>query len=210
MEFKDFRVFWDGHASVRVADNGFTVAVDPFSSSFTDYEADIVLVTHRDVGHYDVDALEEVQGERTVFVFPHSFDDVPFKDAEFLKAGETIDIYGVEIEAVHMYNDEHVRGEGRGYRFSMADKSFYVAGDTGLTEEMRDLENRVDLAFLPVEGEYTMDVQEAVRAAVRVKPGIAVPYHYGEPFFAEKEMNAQEFKAELEDRNIKCRILDRE
>ena len=210
VDFEGFDIRWDGHASVHVSDNGFTVAVDPFSRSNTDFEADIVLVTHSDIGHFDRDALMEVKSDKTVFVFPESFDDVELRDSEFLKEGETVDIYGVEIEGVPMYNEEHVRGEGIGYRFTMKNTSFYVAGDTGLTEEMRDLENRVDLAFLPIEGEYTMDVSEAVQAAVRIKPSLTVPYHFGEPFFPEQEKNAQQFKAELEDRNIECRIMDKE
>jgi L-ascorbate metabolism protein UlaG (beta-lactamase superfamily) len=208
VDFNGLDVFWDGHASIHVVDNGFTVAVDPFSKSNTGFEADIVLVTHEDAGHFDPEALGDVQGDRTVFIFPESFGSVSFRGSEFLEEGETIDVYGVEIEAVPMYNGEHSRGEGVGYRFSMNGTSFYVAGDTGLTEEMRDLENRVDIAFFPVEGEYTMDVDDAVQAAVRVKPGLAVPYHYGEPFFSGKEMNAREFKAELEDRSIDCEILD--
>ena len=89
MEFNDLNVFWDGHASVRVVDDGFTVAVDPFSHSKTDFEADIVLVTHSDAGHFDMDALEKIKTDKTVFIFPPSFDEVSFRGAEYLKEGET-------------------------------------------------------------------------------------------------------------------------
>lgn len=211
MDFQGFSVEWDGHASVHVTDNGFTVAVDPYSRVDTDFEADIVLITHSDTGHYDREAIEGVMSDRTVFVCPESMkDDLPFRDTEFLKEGEQIDIYNVEIEAVPMYNDEHTRGEGVGYRFVLDGTGFYVAGDTGLTEEMRSLERRVDLAFLPIEGEYTMDVGDAVQAAVRIKPKMVVPYHYGEPFFPSKGPEAKEFRAELLDRNIDCQILREE
>ncbi|MFB6100703.1 MAG: MBL fold metallo-hydrolase [Candidatus Nanohalobium sp.] len=207
LEYRDFKVHWDGHASVHISDNGFTVAVDPFLEVDTDFEADIVLITHSDAGHYDEEALKEISYDRTVFVCPESMD-LPFRDVEKLKGGEHIDIYSVEIEAVPMYNDHHTRGEGIGYRFTMKDTSFYVAGDTGLTGEMRDLENRVDLAFLPIEGRYTMEVDDAVQAAVRIKPEIAVPYHFGEPFFPEAERDAGKFCAELEDRNIESQELE--
>jgi L-ascorbate metabolism protein UlaG (beta-lactamase superfamily) len=209
-EYGDFKVFWDGHASVHVSDNGFTVAVDPFSKVNTDFEADIVLITHSDEGHFDREALETVMTDRTVFVYPESMDGLSVREGESLKEGEHIDIYNVEIEAVPAYNDEHTRGEGIGYRFVLGDTSFYVAGDTGLTDEMRSLEKRVDMAFLPIEGDYTMDVSDAVQAAVRVKPKIAVPYHYGEPFFPNKGLEAKEFRAELEDRNIRCELLEKE
>ena len=209
-DYGDFDVFWDGHASVHVSDNGFTVAVDPYSKVDTDFTADIVLITHSDEGHYDEEALRSVCSERTVFVCPESMKELPFADTESLKAGEHIDIYNVEIEAVPAYNEHHTRGEGVGYRFVLGDTSFYVAGDTGLTEDMRSLEKRVDLAFLPIEGEYTMDVDDAVQAAVRIKPKLVIPYHYGEPFFPGKGPEAKEFKAELLDRNIDCKILREE
>lgn len=209
-EYGDFEVFWDGHASVHVSDNGFTVAVDPFSQVNTDFEADIVLITHSDEGHFDREALETVMTDRTVFVYPESMDGLSVREGESLKEGEHIDIYNVEIEAVPAYNDEHTRGEGIGYRFVLGDTSFYVAGDTGLTDEMRSLEKRVDMAFLPIEGDYTMDVSDAVQAAVRVKPMIAVPYHYGEPYFPNIGAEAKEFRAELEDRNIRCELMEKE
>ncbi|WP_153550267.1 MBL fold metallo-hydrolase [Candidatus Nanohalobium constans] len=210
MDFKGFSVEWEGHASMHVSDNGFTVAVDPFSKVDTDFTADIVLITHSDAGHYDEEALESVMSDRTVFVCPESMEGLPFRDTEFLKEGEHIDIYSVEIEAVPMYNEHHTRGSGVGYRFVLDGTSFYVAGDTGLTDEMRSLEKRVDLAFLPIEGEYTMDVDDAVQAAVRIKPQMVVPYHYGEPFFPGKGPEAKEFRAELTDRNIECKILREE
>jgi L-ascorbate metabolism protein UlaG (beta-lactamase superfamily) len=212
MEYQDFDVYWDGHASVRIEDEGFTVAVDPYTKAFTDYEADIVLVTHQDAGHYDPEAIEEVKGPRTVLVAPKSMEDkdFPIRDVEFISEGEHLDIYSVEIEAVPMFNEHHERGNGVGYRFVMRDKAFYVAGDIGLQDELRELENRVNVAFLPVEGVYTMEVEEAIKAAVRIKPDIAVPYHYGKPFFEDVEVDLRGFEAELVERNIGVEVLDSE
>jgi len=204
------KVFWDGHASVRAVDQGFTVAVDPFSKVSPGFEADIVLVTHKDKGHFDYDKLEDVCGPRTVLVMPESMKDtnVPCMDVEFLEEGEMVDIYNVEVEAVPMYNSHHGRGEGVGYRFVMDGRSIYVAGDVNFMDEASELEGRVDVAFLPVEGAFTMDVKEAIKMAVRIKPDTVVPYHYGEPFFDDKEIDLRGLKAALEDRNIGCEILE--
>lgn len=212
LDYRDFKVFWDGHASVRVEDDGFTVAVDPYSKVNTDFTADIILLTHDDAGHYDPEALEQVEGPRTVLVAPESMKDkdFPVRDVEYIAEGEHLDIYSVEIEAVPMFNKHHERGNGVGYRFVMRDKAFYVAGDTGLQDELRELENRVNVAFLPVEGVYTMEVEEAIKAAVKVKPDIAVPYHYGRPFFQDVEVDLRGFEAELVERNIGVEVLDSE
>lgn len=212
LEYRGLDVYWDGHASVRINDEEFTVAVDPFKKVNSDYQADIVLITHEHSGHFDRQAIEDVQGPRTVLVAPESMreEDFPVRDVEFISESETLDIYGVEIEAVPMFNDDHKRGEGVGYRFVMGESAFYVAGDTGLQDELRDLENRVNVTFLPVDGMYTMDVEEAIKAAVRIKPEIAVPYHYGKPFFEDIEVDLRGFEAELVERNIGVRVLDSE
>jgi L-ascorbate metabolism protein UlaG (beta-lactamase superfamily) len=38
---------------------------------------------------------------------------------------------------------------------------------------------RVDIALLPVSGTYVMTADEAVQAALDIKPKIAIPMHYG-------------------------------
>lgn len=211
MNYRNFKVFWEGHATVRIADNGFTLAVDPYTPVVGDWTADLVLITHRDEGHFDPEALEKVCGQSTCVVVPENIDgdEVPCMDVEQIEENEVIDIFNIEIEAVPMYNEHHERGEGFGYRFVMGETSFYVAGDTGLVEEAFDLENRVDLAFLPVEGVYTMDVEDAVKTAVRIKPEIVIPYHYGAPFF-ERDVNLKGFSSELRKRSIDTEILEQE
>ncbi len=208
MEYNSIEIRWDGHASLRFVDDGFTVAVDPYSKVSPGFQADVVLITHDDEGHFDPEQLKDVCGDRTCVVLPESMSDrdVPCMDVEVIEEGEIVDIYGVKIEGIPMYNDEPSREEGLGYRVVMAGNAFYVAGDTGLIDEFYELENRVDMAFLPVEGVYTMDIEDAVQAAVRIKPDVVVPYHYGEPFF--DDLNAQPLKTELEDRNISCEILE--
>ena len=200
-----------GHSSVNISDNGFSVLIDPFNID-NNLEADIILITHPDAGHFDKNSIERCSGPGTCVVIPETMDEslVPCDDIEMIEEGQLIDIFGVEIEAVPMYNDHHSRGEGFGYRFLMGRDSIYVAGDTGLIPEVSELENKVDIAFLPVEGVYTMDVDEAVKMAVRIKPDVVIPYHYGEPFFGDQKVDLRSFKAELEDRNIECRILEAE
>ena len=57
-------------------------------------------------------------------------------------------------------------------------KTVYHTGDTGLTLEMQLLEGRVDLMLVPIGDNYTMGVEDAVRAVGFVKPKIVIPMHY--------------------------------
>lgn len=211
MKYNGLEISWRGHATVTVEDEGFKLVVDPFDGFVSD-EADLVLVTHDHEGHFDREALESVCGDSTCLIVPESFEgrDLPCRDVEFIHQDEVIDVFGVEIEAVPMYNEYHEQGDGFGYRFLMDECSIYVAGDTGLTKEAVDLESRVDVAFVPVEGVFTMDVEDAVRFAARVKPDVVVPYHYGEPFFSDVEVDLRGLRTALEDRNMRCEVLDSE
>lgn len=209
LEFDGFEIYWDGHATVRIVDKDFTVLVDPYGPVLGCEEADLVFITHRDEGHYDRKALKNVCGDSTCVVVHESLDpeNVPCQDVEVLSDQDVVDIFGIEIEAVPMYGMSHEKGDGAGYRFVMRNRSFYVAGDAGLMDEQWDLEGRVDVAFLPVEGVYTMDVEEAIKVAVRIKPRITIPYHYGKPFFKDQKVDLKSFESELIDRNIGVEIV---
>lgn len=207
MDYNGIEVCWDGHASLRFIDHDFTVAVDPNSAVSPEFEADIVLVTCGEEGYFDQEKIEEICGSSTCVILPKPLEgEIDCSDVEFIEEGETVDIYNVEIEAIPMYNEHHERGEGNGYRFVMGKNSFYVAGDTGFFEDAQDLENQVGMAFLPIDGEFTMDTEDAVKVAKRMKPSVVVPYHYGEPFL--DEVNPRPLKAALSDVNIECIILD--
>jgi L-ascorbate metabolism protein UlaG (beta-lactamase superfamily) len=57
-------------------------------------------------------------------------------------------------------------------------KTVYHTGDTGLTLEMQLLAGRIDLMLLPIGDNYTMGIEDAVRAVEFVKPRVAIPMHY--------------------------------
>lgn len=195
-EYEGLDVSWDGGCSLRVTDHDFTVAVDPNSGS-PDFEAALVLITGEDARHLDIEKLKQVCGRGTCVVAPKSLEgeDIPCHDVEFIGSGEMLDIYGVKIESLGSESS-------LSYRFEMRKGSFFVSGESGLGEEVIEFENTVDIAFLKVS---EVEVEDVVRAAVRLKPRIAVPYHYNGGL----ELNLDNLKADLEDRNISCRIAEK-
>lgn len=190
-EYDVFDISWDGGRSVRIRDNEFTLAVDPQKGFSPDFEAAVVLITSEE--GFDSEKLAEVCGRGTCVILPKGMDDrmVPSQDVEFVRQGEEIDIYGVLIEAV--------KSNGSfSYRFSMRDSSFFVSPDSTDIENVLDLENRVNLAFLSATDEQ--DLEDIVRNAVKIKPEGVIPYLY------DGSRSLEGFKAELEDRNISCRL----
>jgi L-ascorbate metabolism protein UlaG (beta-lactamase superfamily) len=66
-----------------------------------------------------------------------------------------------------------------GYVVTVGGKSVYHTGDTALTLEMQLLEGRVDVMLVPIGDNFTMGIEDAVRAVGFVKPKVAIPMHWG-------------------------------
>ncbi len=64
-----------------------------------------------------------------------------------------------------------------GYIIEIKGNSYYIEGDTDITEENKKI--KCDVAFVPVGGTYTMYFKEAAQLINEVQPEIAVPIHYG-------------------------------
>jgi L-ascorbate metabolism protein UlaG (beta-lactamase superfamily) len=70
-------------------------------------------------------------------------------------------------------------GNPGGFIIEVNGKKIYHAGDTGLTYDMKLLEDeKIDVAFLPIGGNYTMDIEDALKAVDFIKPKTVVPMHY--------------------------------
>lgn len=85
-----------------------------------------------------------------------------------------------------------------GYVFFVGDKKIYFAGDTALTLEMKLLEDlQLDWAFLPIGGHYTMDVDDAIKAAqfVNCKNIVGIHYNTFPPIRIDREEAKQKFEA---------------
>jgi len=98
-------------------------------------------------------------------------------------------------------------GEPSGVILNIGDKTIYHTGDTGLFYDMKLIGeiNAVDYMLLPIGDNFTMGIEDAVRAVEFVKPKFAIPIHYNT--FPVIKANPEEFKQKLEQKNFKCIIL---
>jgi L-ascorbate metabolism protein UlaG (beta-lactamase superfamily) len=87
-------------------------------------------------------------------------------------------------------------------------KTIYHAGDTGLFYDMKLIGERhpLDVALLPIGGNFTMDVDDAVYAANLLHPQVVIPMHYDT--FDLIKADVQEFRRKVEAiPGIRCMIL---
>jgi len=121
--------------------------------------------------------------------------------------GHKYEYAGVEIETVPAYSVTRTahptEGTGMGFIITVSGQRIYHAGDTDLIPEMSDV--KCDIALLPVSGVYVMDPEEAFRAAEIIKPGLAIPMHYGSVIGT--AANAQKFATLCAGKGIQAKIL---
>lgn len=186
------------HASFTLAWNGATILVDPAppfggtppADVTAEYRAlpnpQLILLTHDHPDHFNVPILEAVSGDATIVAPQEVFDQMPADlqaKTKVMKNGESAMVAGVLVAAVAMYNTTedrlkyHPKGGGDGFVLTIGGKRIYIAGDTEETPEMKALKD-IDVAFLPMNLPFTMDVEHAAQAVKDFRPKVVYPYHY--------------------------------
>jgi L-ascorbate metabolism protein UlaG (beta-lactamase superfamily) len=181
-------IHWLGHDSFRL-DGGVTLYIDPYKLPAGLPPADVVLVTHEHFDHYSPDDLAKIAGPGTVVVGPACVTgQIGDLETVTVAAGDSVEVRGVEVQAVPAYNLDKFRAPGQpyhpreagyvGYVVAFDGVRYYHAGDTDAVPEMADV--HCDVALLPVGGKFTMTWEEAARACESIDATAAVPMHYGE------------------------------
>jgi L-ascorbate metabolism protein UlaG (beta-lactamase superfamily) len=172
-------IHWLGHDTFKITGEK-VVYTDPFKVKKTDI-ADIILITHEHYDHCSPDDIKKLQGPETVIVAPADCAAKLKGNIKIVKPGDMIHVSGIRIEVVPSYNTNkqfHTKDRGWvGYIVTVSGERIYLAGDTDYIPEMASF--RADIALLPVSGTYVMTADEAVQAALDIKPKIAIPMHYG-------------------------------
>ncbi len=146
--------------------------------------ADLVLITHHHHDHCSAEVLAHVAGaEDPVYTTALCAEELA-RDVNTVAPGDEFDAAGVHVRVVDAYNTPegastrkaHVKGECVGFVVTVDGMRIYHAGDTDAIPEMSDL-GEIDVALLPVGGTYTMNAEEAARAAEVIQPAIAIPMH---------------------------------
>lgn len=188
------RVTYIGHSCVLIASNGTQVLIDPFIEGnpmavlpAKNFSPKLILVTHAHGDHLGDTVKLAKKFKAKVLV-----------TSEFAKwlSNEGVDVisahFGGKIPFdfgwVKLWPSMHSSttpdgtnlGIAAGFVVSIGGKCIYHAGDTALTSDMALIgeEKSIDLACLPIGGQYTMGIDDAVKAVSMLKPKVVLPIHY--------------------------------
>lgn len=191
------------HSSICIKTDR-TVYIDPYRIEGESHDADIIYITHDHYDHFSTEDIDKIKREDTVYVLPEKMQKEggalgaqPGK-LVFVKPGERTVVAGIPTETVAAYNSLkpfHPKSRGWvGYILTIEGKRIYIAGDTDVNEENRQV--KCDIAIVPVGGFYTMDAKKAAELINLIRPKIAIPAHYGSAV------------GKAEDGDVFCRYVD--
>lgn len=186
---------------------------DPYLVKNESHDARAIFITHSHYDHFSKEDIEKVRNEETILIIPkdclvkalESFDK---NHIVVVEPKESYVIGDLRFQTIPMYNENkafHPKENGWvGYLLEFNDHTYYIVGDSDATEEVTS--TKCDVLFIPIGGTYTMDVEEAIRATIKIGPKVVVPTHYGT--IVGKKEDGYLFQEKLEN-IIPCKIYQK-
>jgi L-ascorbate metabolism protein UlaG (beta-lactamase superfamily) len=185
-----------GHATFSITVNGKTLLFDPFLTGnpaaknvdIDKIKADYVFITHGHGDHIgDVVTIAKKTGATCIGAAEVAgwMGKNGIEKVHPINHGGPISFDFGKVRAVNAihsssFNDGSYAGNPLGYVFTTSEGDFYVAGDTALTMDMQliPLWAKLQFAVMPIGGNYTMDVADAIHASDFAKCEKVVGIHY--------------------------------
>jgi L-ascorbate metabolism protein UlaG (beta-lactamase superfamily) len=162
--------------------NNSRLFIDPWYllDNYTDFLADVILITHPHFDHYNESVVSMLQKETTVNVLPSNMsDEVTLHDGIGVVPGDVIQIGDFTITAFYQYSPGHPReANWTSYLVDINGFTIFHAGDSMNITEYNQLNGLVDAAFLPV---YNYDIS-TVYSIEMIQPNYYIPIHFAEGY----------------------------
>ena len=202
-----------GHSCVKLTEGKHKLVIDPFLSGNPQaaekadkLDVNYILITH---GHGDHvgDAIAIAKRTGATVISQFEIANLVAKDGIAMHPMHIGGRFKFPFGSVKLTIAHHGGGYGPdasrytgppvGFLVEIGGKTVYHAGDTGLFLDMKLIGemNKIDLAFLPIGDNFTMGIDDAVKAVEFLRPKKVVPFHYST--WPPIEADPNEFKAKV-------------
>jgi L-ascorbate metabolism protein UlaG (beta-lactamase superfamily) len=211
------------HSAFQITtEKGIKILIDPFFDGnptspvkSEQVEADYIIITHEHGDHLG-DSFKIANRCNSTFI---SVDEIANYciskgfNAHNMHIGGSFnfDFGKVKFTIAHhgsLTPDGHYGGQPAGVLVFADNKCIYHTGDTGLFYDMKLIGelNTIDYMLLPIGDNYTMGIEDAVKAVELANPKVAIPMHYNT--FPVIKADPYVFKEKIEQLNKNCRVLE--
>lgn len=210
------------HSSFQITTaEGLVVLIDPFLDDnptspvrSEDVNADFIILTH---GHGDHigDSFKIAQRTDPLFICVNEL-------ANYC-AEKGFRVHNMHIGGAHLFDfgrlkftiahhgsmtpDNTYGGEPAGVLLTIDGKTIYHTGDTGLFYDMKLIGEMtpIDYMLLPIGDNFTMGIDDAVKAVELAEPQLAIPMHYNT--FPVIEADPVEFADKVTTKGFKAQVM---
>ncbi len=211
------------HSAFQITtDDNKSILIDPFLDGnptspvkSDEVTADYIILTHAHGDHIG-DAFKIAEKTSPLFIAVNELADYVasrgFKAHNMHIGGAyNFDFGRVKFTIAHhgsITPDGKYAGEPAGVLVTINGKTVYHAGDTGLFYDMKLIGemNDVDYFLVPIGDNFTMGIDDAVKATEFVNPKIVIPMHYNT--FSVINADPNEFKSKAEAKGFNVKIME--
>lgn len=218
------KITYYGHSTFLISIEGKNILFDPFITlnekankiDIKSIEADYILVTH---GHGDHVADVESIAKQTQATLVANFEVASWFEGKGLQkvhpmnhgGSKVLDFGKIKyVNAIHSSTlpDGAPGGNPGGFVVQSGEGCFYYAGDTALTYDMKLIaeEFKVDFAFMPIGDNFTMGIEDAIKAAGFVGTQKIIGMHYDT--FPQIEINKEAAKKAADKAGLELIMLN--
>ncbi|HIE99692.1 MAG TPA: metal-dependent hydrolase [Planctomycetes bacterium] len=188
------KITWLGHSTFQLNMAGKTILIDPFfegnpvaQASADQVDADVIIVTH---GHGDHVGDTVSIAKRTGALVISNYEIVTWLQNQGVENAHPMHIGGshafdfgtVKLTIAHHGSslpDGSNGGNPTGVILKTASGNVYFAGDTGLFSDMKLIgEEDLAVAVIPVGDNFTMGLDDSIKATRFLQPRTVIPCHY--------------------------------
>ncbi len=190
------KITYLGHSTLSIETKDKTLIVDPFITGnelakhidINQLQADYILITHAHQDHIlDVEAIAKRTGAKVIsnYEIVTYFENKGISGHPMNHGGKWHFDFGTVhyTNAIHSssFPDGSYGGQPGGFVIETSHHRIYISGDTALTYDMKlipDVIGELDLAILPVGDNFTMGVNEALKASKFLNCNKILGVHY--------------------------------